>query len=125
MALTNGIIDRKAAKINGTYNTIYTVPTGKAAKIDALLVSNLHATFDFQAWVTATIADTDYDWISGVRISGSSWEPGGRMPLILECKQTLLAGDLIKARIAAISQPGWVNTSLDAAICISLVEFTA
>ncbi len=125
MPLTNGTLDRKAAKISGSYSTIYTVPTGKVAKIDALLISNLHVSFDFQVWVTATVASTDYDWISGARISGSSWEPGGRMPLILETKQTLKAGDLIKAKITAISQPSWVSTSQDAAICISLIEFAA
>ena len=76
-----------------------------------------------QVWVTVTISGIDYDWISGAKLSASTWEPGGRVPLILPIKQTLIAGDAIKARIAAIAQPTWVTTSQDTAIYLSIIEF--
>lgn len=124
MALTNGTLDRKAAKISGSYSTIYTCPAGRMAKLDSLLVSNLHATYDMQVWVGLEVAGTIYELISGAKLSASTWEPGGRVPLVLECKQTLLSGDVIKAKIGAIAQPSWVTSSQDAAIFLSIIEFS-
>lgn len=123
MALTNGTIDRKAAKISGSYSTIYTCPAARVAKIDSLLVANLHATYDMQVWVGVEISGTFYEWVSGAKLSASTWEPGGRVPLILPIKQTLLAGDVVKAKIGAISQPSWVTSSQDAVIYLSIIEF--
>lgn len=125
VALTNGTIDRKAAKISGTYSTIYTCPAGRVGKLDSLLISNLHATYDMQVWVGLEISGTIYELISGAKLSASTWEPGGRVPLVLETKQTLLAGDVIKAKIGAISQPSWVTSSQDAAIFLSIIEFSS
>jgi hypothetical protein len=124
VTLTNGTLIRKAAKINGTYGLIYTCPTARVAKIDSILISNLHASYDMQAYLGVEISAVIYEWVSGARLCGSTWEPGGRMPLILPVKQTLEAGDLIKGKIAAIGQPSWVNTSYDAAIYLSIIEFT-
>lgn len=124
MPLTNGRIIRKAAKINGTYSVIYTCPGAIAAKVDSLLVANLHASYDMQVWVGVESSGVFYEWVSGAKIAGSTWEPRGRTPLILETKTTLEAGDIVKAKIAALNQPSWVSSSYDASICLSVVEFS-
>lgn len=124
MALTNGALTRKAVKLNGTYGLVYTCPVARVAKVDSILISNLHASYDMAVYLGVEISGVIYDWVSGVRLCGSTWEPGGRMPLILPVKQTLEAGDLLKGKIAAIGQPSWNATSYDAAIYLSIIEFT-
>ena len=120
------LITRATLQLDGTFASAYTCPTGKKAKVDALIACNTHASYDFKLYVQVDLLGAGSNlrhWVNGARVSGSEWEPEGRKPFILEPKQTLLAGDIIKAKIAAINQPSWVSTSKDIDLYLSIVEF--